>query len=412
MGGLLLALPPPGYAIVSATAWGTHMEGIALGLLVAWLFVLHREDGARDPRRAFVLGLAGGFALYFGYLALVLLATLALLELFLDPRTVLRRAYLARLAGFAIGFSPWLLYNLTHDFGGLSPYNRGFAEHVAGREGWGAEVRAGLGFLGRDQAGSLHLPDLAGVPGDALEIGLYVILAVLAVVGVWHVVRRSSAPSPAARVPRPATIALVYLPLFLLAYVLSDFRVKPPAIQDYRYAMPAYPWLVVLAATAVEGMRSQPLRRGSGIAIALLVLAFAGGTLARCDFAHARSSWSNPGHSDTVLARTIFAKFPGDHARLDHAIDRLRERPLERQHQTLFVLGQNYKQMLLPETRYGPRTPPRELYELALDHLRERVDPPFRPYFERPVTGEHGYKPADRERFWSDWEARTGLPGR
>jgi hypothetical protein len=412
VGGLLLAVPPPGYAIVSATAWGTHMEGIALGLLVAWLFVLHREDGARDPRRAFVLGLAAGFALYFGYLALVLLAALALLELCLDARTVLRRAYPARLAGFAVGFSPWLLYNLTHDFGGLSLYNRGFAEHVGGREGWGAEARAGIAFLGRDQAASFHVPDLAGISGDALEIALFAILAGLAVLGAWCLFRRSRSLPSGPRVPQPATIALVYLPLFLLAYVASDFRVRPPAIQDYRYAMPAYPWLVVLAATAVACTGTRAARRASGLAIALLVLAFASGTLARCDFSHARASWSNPGHSDTVLARTIFAKFSGDYARLDHALDRLRERPLERQHQTLFVLGQNYKQMLLPETRYGPRAPPREFYGQAIDHLRKRVDPPFQPYFERPIPGERGYKPDKRDRFWKDWEARTGLQRR
>ncbi len=407
-GGLLLALPPPGYAIVSATAWGTHMEGIALGLLITWLFVLHREDGARDPKRAFLLGLAGGFALYFGYLALVLLAALTLLELGRDPRALLRRAYLARLAGFLVGFSPWIAYNLTHAFGGLTPYNHGLAEHVAGREGWEVEARAGLAFLGRDQAAALYVPDLAGLAGDSIEVALYAILIGFALAGAWQLVRRSRTTSPAQRMPHPAAIALVYLPLFLLAYVASDFRIKPPAIQDYRYAMPVYPWLVVLVATAVEGFRARALRRAGEAAVVLLAGVFAVGTLARCDFTNARASWSNPGTSDTVLARTIFAKFPGDFARLDRVVDRLRARPIERQHQTLFVLGQNYKQMLLPQTRYGPRTPPRELYEGSIDHLRERVDPPFEPYFERPAAGERGYKPTDRKRFWKDWAARTG----
>ena len=406
-GGLLLALPPPGYAIVSATAWGTHMEGIALGLLLTGVWLEFQAARPRSSQAAFLLGSIAGFAVYFGYVAVVLIAALALVEVARERMRVFDQTLIARAAGFALGFAPWIAYNATHAFGGLTPYNRGLGERVQATGELGPKLSAGLDFVSSDQASALHLPDSRLWSGATSGLVLYAQLVLLAVAGAvafWRLRRRE--PGAAPHPVHPAALALAYLPLFVAAYVLSDFRIKPPAIQDYRYALPLYPWLLVLLATAVQHAEHPRLRRAFQASVAILALAFTCGTIARCDFEHARPSWSHPGSSDTVLARTLFLKHGTNQAMLTRVLTRLAARPLERQHQTLFVLGQNYKQMLRPETRYGPRTPPRELYASTLEFLQATISQPFNPYFATPVQGERGYKPSQRELFWKDWNER------
>lgn len=64
IGGLLFALTPPGYTLISTVAWGSHLESNALAMLCTWLFLdMHVDERGRARRRA-VFGIAAGFSVW------------------------------------------------------------------------------------------------------------------------------------------------------------------------------------------------------------------------------------------------------------------------------------------------------------------------------------------------------------
>ncbi|MFT4542648.1 MAG: hypothetical protein ACI841_001898 [Planctomycetota bacterium] len=408
VGSLLLAFCPPGYAIVSTTAWGTHLEGNTLMLLLAFLFLrFHGASEQRSPA-AFVLGVTGGFAIWFGYASIAIVGSLVVTELLFCRSHLRMHWYLWRSAGFLVGLTPWFIYNLTHDFAGFTMYGYSVGAHI--REGSsGAEMLAvAWRFLSQDLPGSFYFTDWGALSGNVIEWVLYALLLGLALIGfVTHLRKRSGSGSGV----RPLTLGFVFTLVFLAAYIRSGFRVEQNAAQNFRYAMPMVPWLFMAVGVGVAALsrnKQKTAKLATGIALAVGVT-FTLGSIAMCDFGRAKSTWSNPGTSDIVLARTISMRYSRHPDQLERiAKNILEKRPLERQHELFFVLGQNYKISLDPKTKLKPAERPREHYEPAIDRLHATVPEAFKPYFERPLPREKFYGPFGRpqlERFWKDHKA-------
>jgi hypothetical protein len=156
--GLLAALPAPGYTVLSVTAFGSHLESNAFAMFLFYAFVRcwwEPASGRARWRLAFFAGAVAGFATYFGYIILLTIAALFVAGWLRDRRFPLRLETRAALAGYLLGFLPWLTYNLPRGFPGLSIYGR---ELFAGSEAASATRSAGGRML---DLGLRYLPDSA-----------------------------------------------------------------------------------------------------------------------------------------------------------------------------------------------------------------------------------------------------------
>ena len=86
--GLLACVPSPGYAMVGAIAWASHVEANAFAMLVLWLWTLHVFSEERRLAGAFGVGVVAGLALWFHYGLALWLAVMLLVEALRDRRGV------------------------------------------------------------------------------------------------------------------------------------------------------------------------------------------------------------------------------------------------------------------------------------------------------------------------------------
>ena len=134
-GGVLWALAAPGFVINTMVVWGTHVESNIVGLCTLWLFMhIHSTENKVVLKRG-LLGLLQGLNVYIGYQAVLHLCMLVFFDLH-PKRFPKPKALAAQLAGFAIGFSPWLWYNLRNNFAGLNIYGKDLGDNVADVSMW------------------------------------------------------------------------------------------------------------------------------------------------------------------------------------------------------------------------------------------------------------------------------------
>lgn len=419
IGGLLVALTPPGYSLVSITAWGTHHEGNALSLACVLLYLGLRRGRDGSPRepgvvRASALGLVAGFATYFGYTSLLALGALAVFELLHDKLFFARRWFAAAAVGYALGFLPWIAYNLAHDFSGLSIYGQPLEERVRP----GGMLENLRWFAASFLPESLFFRVVPEPWGRALAVATCVALAGAVALAAWSLrrpLRDAARALVRVRAPRPLAagiVFLLYLPLFAVAIASFDVGQwgSPTGIaHDGRYATPLYPFVALAAGVGLGQLaRRGRVARAAALAIAGSVLLASGaGTLAACDFGRLGEGLSRPGTSNAELARFLTWKYRDDVGRLERIWSRLESRPLEQQDRVAFALAQGLKASLRSAdlaTTHG-RSEYRR-YGVAFQFLAERVPPPFRVYFAPTVPGERAYGIDDRERYWLDRRAR------
>jgi hypothetical protein len=192
----------------------------------------------------------------------------------------------------------------------------------------------------------------------------------------------------------PTALFVAFLPVYSLAYVVTDFRVDHEAqlALAYRYLLPFLPFLMLLAGVGLDALarRSPALRRAALGTAATLCALFLASDLAYCRFDKVRENWSTPGYSDVQFARSIVLRYGGDLDALTHVTEAIvREKPPEVQEQLFFVMAQNYKFFLHPDTRVEDHVAEQKpAFERALAHLHELVPAPYKPFFEPLAPGE------------------------
>ncbi|MBJ77977.1 MAG: hypothetical protein CMJ98_13325 [Planctomycetes bacterium] len=274
--GLLFALGSPGYTYLTTIAWGSHLESNALGLGCLWLMLdLHERE--RQLGRRLLLGFLGGFSLYFGLQCALFLLALLIVDGLNDRGVFRRREFAAQVAGFGLGFSPWLIYNLKNSFSGMVLYDQSLAQHIDS----GGPTFGRLGqIVSQALPGSLAFADLGPLPGRGLELAVYALLLVAFGAGVnsWRGGNR----------PRPCTMAIIYAVTFLLAYSLSDFPIASGGeiIYEYRYVGLLWPWALILVAVGAERIleaRPRWSTAGRGILGAILGISLLGSATSFAD---------------------------------------------------------------------------------------------------------------------------------
>ena len=136
IGSILFILSPPLFTKFSLMSYGRHYESNLFMIAVIFIFFQiffraelpsnsinlspKQKDLNRDKKIYFaVFGLVSGFAMFFDYIFLVTLVVCFLFWFIFDKRFILRKSFLVFLIFFVVGFSPWIYYNITHNFEGI-----------------------------------------------------------------------------------------------------------------------------------------------------------------------------------------------------------------------------------------------------------------------------------------------------
>jgi hypothetical protein len=391
IGGLLLALPPPGYLLLSCTAQGTHLEASAINLCLVLLWLRERERPT--PARILTLGFGLGFGVWFGFLALVPIALVLTGDALADRAFVLKRAFWMRVAGFVVGALPWIHLNWIEGGSGFDVYND---KLVSWFDPSGAVFRVArkvVDLAEGDLALSLWLPGSSegSVGAPAILITLLVLL--LWSLAAWrarHDLRHAFAGLRTPHVLSTAelgALALLLVPLYLAAYLGSRFELGPRSwLQNLRYLMPLWPLLFIGVAFELSRWRAW---RGATLLAALLV-AFGAGAAARADTRVFGRDLDVPAVSTRGLARMVAWSQRTDRETLLNAVARLDGWPIAERQEFLFSLGKWFRYWSAETTKLGPKnSASRPASNEMREVLRQHVLPEERIFFEAPAEDEN-----------------------
>lgn len=131
---LLFILSPKIFTAYSLVTMGFHSESIIFSIMLIFLFFQIFYNQKSNPIYLFLLGLVGGFGLWFTYIFSITLITCLLFWFSFERRFIFKKEFYIFLTGFLIGFSPWLWFNFTHNFSGMDVVSGGFNVALGGHE--------------------------------------------------------------------------------------------------------------------------------------------------------------------------------------------------------------------------------------------------------------------------------------
>ena len=230
--GALFTLPAPYVFQIGLLPWGNYAENAMLTVITMLLASVVLNDRHRGVWLFGLLGLLLGLGVWMHYGFLVTVLLVIGLWWLIDYRSIFGRRGLTLIVGGLVGFSPWIVYNVTHRWWGLGRFTDAFgkSQGLGGRllgslrrfaSLWLEDLPAGLHF----RASSLEATKLISY---AYYLAL-VFLAIWLVVLTWSRLRQMTvALWPKAR--RAAADAdfwllapVLYVVLYALVYGYSDY---------------------------------------------------------------------------------------------------------------------------------------------------------------------------------------------
>ncbi|MCP5024254.1 MAG: hypothetical protein GY930_21095 [bacterium] len=254
-GGVLWSLAAPGFVINTMVVWGTHVESNVVALCTLWLFMHIHSTESKVPLKRGLLGFLQGLNVYIGYQAVLHLCMLVFFDLH-PKRFPKPKALAAQLAGFAVGFSPWLWYNLRNNWAGLNIYGKDLGENVTGVSIW----QKWWSLFTQHLPDAQWFPKAFGSAGPTLNWIYIVFLIAAAAFGALWFVRSER------KAPHPGQVAGIFLLGFVFAYGITGFGIYPKEDAfGYRYPQIMTPWLILAAAVGLDRLAG---KQGPGRAVA------------------------------------------------------------------------------------------------------------------------------------------------
>ncbi|QDV09060.1 hypothetical protein Poly30_46170 [Planctomycetes bacterium Poly30] len=413
--GVLAAIPSPGYAMVSAIVWASHVEAnaFAMALLFVWYRTVFRGRAAGTPaefsdrasyRSEFLLGVLAGLAIWYHYGLLVWLAVMLLTELARDWRSWIRPAMGVRVLGFLVGLAPWWRYNLANDWEGLGVYGKSASGHFQ-TELESVQVTFEL-LVTHFLPHSMYLPAWGGV-GPVLEWAFYVVATAAWIAISFQEVRawrRTGQPT--------ALLAVALYPiLWTFLYTFGTFHGQDWWVSGYRYMLPLHP----VAWIAISVLFTRLRTRLEIPVVAVAVGVFLTGIVSFLNPAAIRSNLSGPGYIHGSVARLMIYRHGDSPEVLLPALEKAIEtRDSEEAEEILFTVGNSL--LFQAQARRPPKwarpeqeaefTLQKEKHVESMRVLAERLPERFRPYFTLlPNSQQRPFGWAQRDLFWKQWKA-------
>ncbi|MBU1912652.1 MAG: hypothetical protein KKB22_03870 [Candidatus Omnitrophica bacterium] len=271
--GALMAISAPIYTIFSLMLYGKEYESILFTMIALFLFyrIFFQEASAREASHKelyFALfGLVSGLGMYFDYIfAATLIYCLGFWFIF-DKAFFARRGFRFFLIFFFVGLSPWIYYNLTHNFAAIcidDNYHGIPLRHLFLLNSL-PEVACKLkDLLLYYLPNSFYFMDFKSIPGDAISYTYYAIFLLSFCILFWlnrkiiwkllygliPLRRMRLAPSS---IYREAFI-LLYPIIFSFLFAFSYYTLSKKdeynffGFNEYRFLIMLYPFVFIILA--------------------------------------------------------------------------------------------------------------------------------------------------------------------
>jgi hypothetical protein len=267
--------------LIMATAlieWHLKMRGGYAAIPMFFMIILMCfsylvDKGSQGGRQFLLFGLFCGAAYYNLEIILPFLFTLLLFSLFWRHIFWKWKPALLTVAGFIIGASPLLLFNLTHEFINFR-YVFGQGAGHDGQNLFSHLYTLIIIYLPRFFVGRNVDEYISNPPTMAyLEYAIYLVLFVCLSIKIWPQVIKLAvsllSPAGVKRNDSPAdieTLLVVYLIIYLIIFSVSGSIGSGP-----RYLLPLYPALAIVAARGVNWLCMDQNRMFNVAGIILLI---------------------------------------------------------------------------------------------------------------------------------------------
>jgi hypothetical protein len=241
LGAALFVLAPPAFTQLSWLAMGFHSESLLFSMLILLAFERLRTAASHHAAWAALLGVLAGLGFWFTYITA--LTTLACVGAGLILK--MRSGWAPAAAGFGLGLTPWLAFNLAHGFRGLQVPTLAWPDEAL------ASAAAGLAFIARrailvPAVGvpySFAFPSVAGLPGAVLAY-IYTLAALVTL--IWSLAREGWRPASSLLAP------VLLAGIFYVAYVITGGTIPHGGhVIEARYFPPLHLVLLLVLAVAL-----------------------------------------------------------------------------------------------------------------------------------------------------------------
>jgi hypothetical protein len=237
---LLAVASPPFFTFMNLT--DTAVDSGALFFSTLVLFLTVRALDRTRPRGIdfAVLGVAAGYAPFFSYHTLTMIAICLTLGVLPRIRR-LARFLPALVAGGLVGLTPWIAFNATHDFWGIglvegNLHEIGFLDHLS--RTITTDLRGAFGF---SSVG----------PVDGVWLGtVYYAACAAALPLIWVTAIRRRGASVG------AVLVAAFPVVFVGVYAGSSFAPDRAVFREYRHFLNLIPYLFVALAVAADRLLS------------------------------------------------------------------------------------------------------------------------------------------------------------
>jgi hypothetical protein len=341
--GALFVLPAPYVLQVGLLPWGNYAENATL-TLVALVIASRLLDGKRHAAWAYALfGALLGLGVWMHYGFLVTVVLIALWWLLIRPRAADAKRVVLAGAGALVGFSPWLVYNVSHSWWGLRRFADARVDH-AEAGGWlTGSVGRLFGLCSRDFAAGLHFR-WDSVTWSQWISYLYAVTCLALLVALVYRHRQRALETLRAFWPRAKRVApddalwrlmpVGYVALYTLVYSVTEYGLFQPGWgsldpETHCHIFALYPMMLLICGLGFGALWTTRARTVGAAALAVL-LALGGvgyASLLTPDRPQAQRL-ARDAYDPGVIYMEIGSKWGADPTQLKQIQDRLSGRPL------------------------------------------------------------------------------------
>lgn len=251
--GLLFIFSPPLLTRFSLVPVAAHPETTFFTISILYIFYHIIHENKINYVYFFAFGMISGLGLWFAYIFSSTLITCFLFWFVFDRRFIFKKSFLVYITSFILGFSPWIYYNLTHDWTGFivkdTPLSHWFLQY-----GFLSFLnKLGL-FWTLYFRNSFNFKIFLGLGGYVWS-SIYYFIFLISFIGLFYFNRRSILNVILRLLPIKKFVInnskiskeslLLFFPLiFSLVYSLSKIEIENLAkYWGYKYFVPLYPFV-------------------------------------------------------------------------------------------------------------------------------------------------------------------------
>lgn len=276
MASFLFIFSPPFFTFFNLTDTATNNGNLFLNLLIMTIFFsIFFQAEKKRPILFFILGLICGFSIYCDYYSVPMILTCIIFWYIFDKRFYLKKEFFKFLVSFIIGISPWIYYNITHNFIALK---KGLLFQSIFRP-WPKFCH----LINYDLPRSFSFKDLIFIKGAILDYTYYSIV-ISAYLFLLYTNRKSILkvligiiPSErfksSSEVINNATFILIYPTIYIFIYCLTWLRITGP-FGGSRYLLQLYPFIFIIISLCIKEISDDKGKTGRRIAKAVPAIIF------------------------------------------------------------------------------------------------------------------------------------------